>query len=624
MRCKLESSQLYLFINVLVDINARCGMRWMPRQGPAKHSSSLACPLEQAPSSSRNSISECWKIYNSMDFGLAYIKRITDDFSEEREIGGGGYGKVYRAEHEGREIAVKKLHPFQGLDDEEFHSEFNNLVKIHHPNIIELIGYCYESQHRFDEYEGKQVFAKAVERILCFEYMHGGSLQKHIGDEPCSLDWPICYRIIKGICAGLNHLHNAKAKPILHLDLKPGNILLDKNMEPKIADLGSSRLGGFQETQESGTVKGTFKYMPPECKIGGKKVSVKFDVFSLGVITLDMVSGNNGYEQISKMSPKVFIMLVSAKWKGRLPTSSYEIYYQQLKACIEIALRCVKEDPNERPDIKDIVRELEELDAKHRRMLLSSDRPKDPCDDQKSPHKEESGPSHQPIPETATRAVETEAPKETAENCFGEVVDNSKLDELARYAGKPKTQEDRARLAWALITDGDKKGMATRYVDVLKAMYGNGQSTLCLVYNATGDTLHYVASHDWYGYIGSRVGYPAEIGNGQWAAFHHVHRQGEPSGSVGAVVYRGKKKDGQPQDYMLAWSTPWGFYYRNKAYVETGGVNYFQKRWEEVYVKLVNSDYSSYFKSGGCHIEAQIEKGDSPKYAATIKAEHGP
>jgi len=153
-----------------------------------------------------------------------------------------------------------------------------------------------------------------------------------------------------------------------------------------------------------------------------------------------------------------------------------------------------------------------------------------------------------------------------AENCFGEVVDNKKLDEMARYTGKPKTQEDRARLAWSLITDGDKKGNASKYVDFLKTMYGNGQSTLCLFYNATGDTLRYVTNHDWYGYIGSTVGYPAEVGNGQWAAFHHVHRQGEPSGSVGAVVYRGKKKDGQFQEYMLAWSTPWGFYYRNKVH----------------------------------------------------------
>ncbi|KAF8711320.1 hypothetical protein HU200_029346 [Digitaria exilis] len=153
-----------------------------------------------------------------------------------------------------------------------------------------------------------------------------------------------------------------------------------------------------------------------------------------------------------------------------------------------------------------------------------------------------------------------------AANCFGVVVDNSKLNKLVRYAGKPKTQEDRAREAWFAMNEDDKKVKAIEYVAALKTLYGNGQSTLCLVYNATGETLYYVAHRDWYGYINdSKEGYPAEIGNGQWGAFHHVHRQGEPSGSVGAVVYRGKRRDGQDQEYLLAWSTPWGFYYRNKV-----------------------------------------------------------
>ena len=81
-----------------------------------------------------------------------------------------------------------------------------------------------------------------MERVLCFEYMEGGSLDKHITDESCKLDWPTCYKIIKGTCEGLNHLHTAQEKPIFHLDIKPANILLDKSMTPKIADLGLSKL----------------------------------------------------------------------------------------------------------------------------------------------------------------------------------------------------------------------------------------------------------------------------------------------------------------------------------------------------------------------------------------------
>ena len=150
------------------------------------------------------------------------------------------------------------------------------------------------------------------------------------------------------------------------------------------------------------------------------------------------------------------------------------------------------------------------------------------------------------------------------DNCFGEVVDDNMLNKMPRYMGKPKTREDRAREAWNLVNEDGKDANAFRYVKSLKSVYGNGQSTLCVLYNATGDTLRKADSHDWYGYIGSAP-YPAEIGNGQWAAFHHVHRVGEPSGSVGAVVYRGKNRDGDYKDFLVAWSTPWGPWYRNKV-----------------------------------------------------------
>ncbi|XP_062205609.1 probable serine/threonine-protein kinase At1g01540 [Phragmites australis] len=558
-----------------------------------------------------------------MNFTLSLIETITNNFSDQQKVGSGGYGDVYRGEYNGKEIAVKMLHPLQGLDDKEFHNEFRNLAKIEHQNIVRLIGYCYESRHKYVEHQGQEIFGKTLVRVLCFEYMHGGSLEKHIGDESCVLDWPICYRIIKGTCEGLNHLHNAQKNPIFHLDLKPANILLDKHMTAKIADLGSSRLVASMETHKTGTVNGTQKYMPPEYVNDGY-MSNKFDVFSLGVIIIDIMAGNSGYSRRSEMSPKQFVELVSENWKGRLQATSrylsHEIDTLQVKTCVELALRCLEADRNKRPCIKDIVHELEELEAKIEKKSLTSDQSKDLCGQKFLFLRNEDGPAHQSI----ERREERPAGKEMAENCFGEVVDNYKLDEVARYMWKPKTQEDRARQAWYLMNDDDKKGKASRYVDVLKALYGNGQSTLCLVYNATGDTLYYVANHDWYGYIGSKVGYPAEIGNGQWAAFHHVHRLGEPSGSVGAVVYRGKKKDGQDQDYMLAWSTPWGFYYRNKAYGEIGGVDHFQRRWDEIYVKLTNSGYSSNTKSGGCEIEAQIDKGDSPKFTATIKTEHGP
>lgn len=164
--------------------------------------------------------------------------------------------------------------------------------------------------------------------------------------------------------------------------------------------------------------------------------------------------------------------------------------------------------------------------------------------------------------------------REGANNLFGEVVDNCKLDKMSRYMGKKKTQEDRVREACYLIGEDGKDVKASRYVKSLKAMYGNAKSTLCLLYNATGDTLYHVTDHEWYGQIGGAP-YPTEIGNGQWAAFHHVHKIAEPSGSVAAVVYRGKNTEGQSQDYLVAWYIPWGLWCCNKAYCEIGCVDYF-------------------------------------------------
>ncbi|KNA10107.1 hypothetical protein SOVF_147470 [Spinacia oleracea] len=203
-------------------------------------------------------------------------------------------------------------------------------------------------------------------------------------------------------------------------------------------------------------------------------------------------------------------------------------------------------------------------------------------------------------------------------NPFGSVVDDEKLDEMERYIGKTKTQEDRAREAMHLINEDDKNSKAEAYAESVKEYYGSGVSTMCMVYNATGDTLTYVTDNDWYGFI-SRTPYPTEIGNGQWAAFQHVHNTGASSGSEAAVVYRGKNKDGHERDFMLSWSTPWGPWYKNKAYCEMGGVDSFQSRWDDIYDKLNNSGYSDHVDRDGVKIDVDTATGGAPIFHATIK-----
>uniref|UniRef100_A0A0D3HNW0 Protein kinase domain-containing protein n=1 Tax=Oryza barthii TaxID=65489 RepID=A0A0D3HNW0_9ORYZ len=312
------------------------------------------------------------------DISFALLEKITGNFSEKHKLGSGGYGEVYKGVMPtGEEIAVKKLYFIPGLDDVQFKKEFNNLMKVHHQNVVRLVGYCYETKNKHIERNGEFVFSKVEERALCFEHVQLGSLDKHISDESCGLDWDTRYKIIKGICEGLNYLHNGSSNPIYHLDLKPSNILLDKSMIPKIADLGLSRFFATTKTHITSQIKGTLGYMPPEY-IERRQITKKFDVFSLGVIIIDIIAGPSGYSKCAEMTSQQFIELVQGNWKKRLhaATSRYasqEADSLQVKTCLEIALRCIDKDRAKRPTISDIVDKMNEIDTL--KMSLLSKRP---------------------------------------------------------------------------------------------------------------------------------------------------------------------------------------------------------------------------------------------------------
>ncbi|KAL9236730.1 hypothetical protein vseg_011365 [Gypsophila vaccaria] len=200
-------------------------------------------------------------------------------------------------------------------------------------------------------------------------------------------------------------------------------------------------------------------------------------------------------------------------------------------------------------------------------------------------------------------------------NPFGDLVDNEKLDEMTRYNGKPKTQEDRAREAMRVQT-GVGYEEARKYVDGVKEFYGSGASTLCMIFNGTGEPLYYVDDHDWYGNVG-RTPYPTQIGNGQWVSFLHVHTTGATSGSEAAVIYRGKQKDGISQDFMLAWSTPFGIWYKNKAYCEMRDVGK-SSSWDDIYDRTNDSEYTDKVDRDGMLIKVSTASGSSPVYTAIL------
>ncbi|CAL5051383.1 unnamed protein product [Urochloa decumbens] len=298
------------------------------------------------------------------DFTFHLLKEITNKFSEDHIIGYGGYGVVYKGVLDnGEEIAVKKLYnKHLGLeDDKQFTNECTNLMRLQHQNIVRLVGYCHEIAHKVVEYNGQYVYAEVKERALCFEYLQGGSLDKHVSDESCGLDWHTCYKIIKGICEGLHYLHNGSKDPIYHLDLKPANILLDENMVPKIGDFGLSRLFDSTQTCTTKGIIGTLGYMPPEY-INRYQITAKFDVFSLGVIIIQVMAGRDGYLKFENMSRPEFVDLVHGNWRKRLQLTISSRTSHEIKTCIKIALRCVELDRVKRPTIAEIVDEMNKID----------------------------------------------------------------------------------------------------------------------------------------------------------------------------------------------------------------------------------------------------------------------
>ena len=184
---------------------------------------------------------------------------------------------------------MKKLKPcLADLGNQQFRNEFDTLTKLNHQNIVKVLGYCYETKKKpFIMLDGSKVFVDEIHAALCFEYLHNGSLQNHLSgtaapfsvclqrilssilhliiflfttiDECCELklDWHMRFKIIKGICEGLKYMHKDLEEPIYHFDLKSDNILLDKDMVPKIADFGLSKIFNEELTRTTQSPLGT-------------------------------------------------------------------------------------------------------------------------------------------------------------------------------------------------------------------------------------------------------------------------------------------------------------------------------------------------------------------------------
>ncbi|CAM0878466.1 unnamed protein product [Alopecurus aequalis] len=309
---------------------------------------------------------------------ISYLRTITKNFSEDQIIGSGGFGVVYKGEKEnGEVVAVKKIISSATLMvDKQFMNEVQHVMDICHPNIVRLEGYCHQIEKEIITFDdGQHKFVDEEYRLLCFEYLPNGSLENYLNDESSGLEWHVRYNIIEGICAGLYCLHEGrKGVPVLHLDLKPSNILLDKNMTPKIADFGLSRLFDGGKTHiVTENVVGTRGYMPPEY-IESKILSERSDIFGLGVIIVQIVIGQRQYPEGT--SSEEFIE-VSRKWRTRLQKTSNKTYIEekcrQVEQCIEIGRKCMDKDRKTRPTIREIVEILEKFKCSEDSQVIGID-----------------------------------------------------------------------------------------------------------------------------------------------------------------------------------------------------------------------------------------------------------
>ncbi|OEL37418.1 Cysteine-rich receptor-like protein kinase 10 [Dichanthelium oligosanthes] len=281
---------------------------------------------------------------------LSLLDEITNGFSEEKEIGRGGFAVVYKGILGTETVAVKKLsHSY--MHEKEYQREVVCLMKLaRHKNIVRFLGYCADTQGSMYMSNKSFVLADLQQRLLCFEYVPNKSLQDYITDASRGIEWRKRYRIIKGVCEGLNYLHN---NLIVHLDLKPGNILMDENMEPKIADFGLSRFIDEGQSMIMATkVSGTMGYMAPE--IDSREVRPYYDIYSLGVIIIEILTGKKGHQRIDD---------VLDSWRNRLQEPVEDAELEQIRVCFNIGNECIEYDPAMRPSTQNILNRLKQTES---------------------------------------------------------------------------------------------------------------------------------------------------------------------------------------------------------------------------------------------------------------------
>ncbi|KAL4333394.1 hypothetical protein GQ457_07G021800 [Hibiscus cannabinus] len=299
------------------------------------------------------------------EFSFEALVQATNNFSEDHKIGSGSFGSVYHATlDDGREVAIKRaeitstsscaIHTRRQEDrDDAFVNEVEYLSRLHHKNLVRLLGFCEDSN----------------EHILIYEYMNNGTLHDHLHKVQNSplMSWAIRLKIALHAARGIEYLHEYAVPQIIHRDIKPANILLDTNWTAKVSDFGlSSRGPGEDESHLSLRAAGTVGYMDPEY-FRLQQLTTKSDVYSFGIVLLELLSGYKAiYQNENGAHRNVVDFVVPYVLRDEIhrvldqtvpPPTPFEI---EAVACVGyLAADCVRPEGRDRPSMTEIVNSLE-------------------------------------------------------------------------------------------------------------------------------------------------------------------------------------------------------------------------------------------------------------------------
>ncbi|XP_057988930.1 leucine-rich repeat receptor protein kinase HPCA1 [Hevea brasiliensis] len=284
-------------------------------------------------------------------FTFEELKKCTNNFSDANIIGIGGYGRVYRGILTGGKlVAIKRAQRGSLQGNVEFKTEIELLSRVHHKNLVSLVGFCYELD----------------EQMLVYEHISNGTLKDSIsGKSGIQLSWARRLQIALDSARGLTYLHELANPPIIHRDIKSTNILLDDQLTAKVADFGLSKPLDHTEGHVSTQVKGTMGYMDPEYFMT-QQLTDKSDVYSFGVVMLELVTGRNPIHHGRHIVTVVRMAMDKTKDLYNLheildPAIGVGNTLKGLEKFVDLAIRCVEEWRANRPAMGQVVKEIENI-----------------------------------------------------------------------------------------------------------------------------------------------------------------------------------------------------------------------------------------------------------------------